>query len=292
MKICRFDDNHLGVVRADLVHDVSRVLERLPPLKWPVPLGDLLISHLEALAPEIADLAERRDCRRIPLSEVHLLSPVANPTKIMGAGANYEEHRIEVAQDEGIHLGRVDAQGAVPSIREAGLFSKMVSSLVGPSEGVQQRFVDRRNDFETELTVVIGKRCTKVSREAARNCIAGYAIGLDMSLRGMESPSVRKSLDSYSVLGPWLVTPDEIADPGNLDIKMFHNGHLRQNSNTRHMLFDVYALVELASKFFTLYPGDLIMTGTPSGVAPVKPGDLLEAEIACIGRMQVRVIEG
>ena len=286
MKICRFDDNRLGAVRGDLVHDVSGVLERLPTLKWPVPLGDLLISHLEELAPEIEHLAERSDCRRIPVNEVQLLSPVANPTKIMGAGANFEEHRIEVAHDEGIHLGR-----DVPSIKEAGLFSKMVSSLVGPSEGVQQRFVERRNDFETELALVIGKRCTKVSREAARNCIAGYAIGLDMSLRGTESPSVRKSLDSYSVLGPWLVTPDEIADPGNLDIKMSQNGHLRQNSNTRHMIFDVYTLVELASKFFTLYPGDIIMTGTPSGVSPVKPGDLLEAEIACIGRMQVHVIE-
>ena len=127
--------------------------------------------------------------------------------------------------------------------------------------------------------------------EGALQCIAGYAIGLDMTIRGPELQCFRKSPDTYAVCGPWLVTRDEIPDPNNLDLSLRVNGELRQNSNTRRLVYSVERLIEYASSFYTLYPGDLIFTGTPEGVGPVKPGDVITADIECIGRLEIRVAD-
>jgi 2-keto-4-pentenoate hydratase/2-oxohepta-3-ene-1,7-dioic acid hydratase in catechol pathway len=217
-------------------------------------------------------------------TEVRLLSPVANPSKIVAAPVNYRKHLEEVRVDETLHHG-ID----VKSIDTLGLFLKSASSLVGPSHGVELRFLDRRNDHEIELGVVIGKKASRVSRERALDYVAGYAIALDMTVRGTEERSMRKSIDSYSVLGPWLVTADEIPDPGALDLELRINGEVRQSSNTRNLIFDVPKLIELASSFYTLHPGDIIMTGTPDGVGRVAPGDRIEARIEMIGSMEVAV---
>jgi 2-keto-4-pentenoate hydratase/2-oxohepta-3-ene-1,7-dioic acid hydratase in catechol pathway len=139
------------------------------------------------------------------------------------------------------------------------------------------------------IGVVIGKKASRVSRERALDYVAGYAIALDMTVRGTEERSMRKSIDSYSVLGPWLVTADEIPDPGALDLELRINGEVRQSSNTRNLIFDVPKLIELASSFYTLHPGDIIMTGTPDGVGRVAPGDRIEARIEMIGSMEVAV---
>ena len=120
-------------------------------------------------------------------------------------------------------------------------------------------------------------------------CIAGYTIALDMTLRGTEFQCFRKSIDSYSVLGPWMVTADEITDPNALDLWIKVNGEMRQQSNTRHLVYDVARLIEFASSFYTLEPGDVIMTGTPEGVGPVRPGDVLEAGIAQVGQFTIRI---
>ena len=151
------------------------------------------------------------------------------------------------------------------------------------------RFPDRRNDHEVELGVVIGRECNQVKAADAMDCIAGYTIALDMTLRGPEFQCFRKSIDTYSVLGPWLVTPDEIADPNALDLWITVNGEMRQQSNTRHLVYDIARLIEFASSFYTLKPGDVIMTGTPEGVGPVKPGDRIEAGISGIGQFSMRV---
>ena len=119
--------------------------------------------------------------------------------------------------------------------------------------------------------------------------MAGYAIGLDITIRGSEDRSFRKSPDSYSVLGPWLVTADEIPDPGTLDLEIAVNGERRQQSNTRYLILGVAELVELASSMYTLHPGDVIFTGTPEGVSPIEPGDRIVATIQSIGTMQVAV---
>jgi 2-keto-4-pentenoate hydratase/2-oxohepta-3-ene-1,7-dioic acid hydratase in catechol pathway len=128
-----------------------------------------------------------------------------------------------------------------------------------------------------------------VSRQDALGHVAGYAIGLDITIRGPEERSLRKSPDSYAVLGPWLVTPDEIANPGDLDVRITVNGEERQNSNTRYLILGVAELIEYASSFYTLYPGDIIITGTPEGVSPIQPGDVISAYVERIGTMEVKV---
>jgi len=137
--------------------------------------------------------------------------------------------------------------------------------------------------------VVIGKRANNVSRKHALDYVAGYSIGLDISIRGQEDRSFRKSPDSYSVLGPWLVTKDEIPDPGSLDLSIAVNGDIRQRSNTNNMILGVAELIELASSFYTLFPGDIFMTGTPEGVGQLSPGDVIAATVQKVGTMEVLV---
>lgn len=282
MKICRFDDNRLGLVEGGEVLDVSGALEVLPALRYPVPPGDLLIAHLGEVAARARSLAAKAP--RKPLAAVRLLSPVANPPKIIGAPVNYLKHQAEATADRSISFGR-----EVKTIDEYGLFLKASTSLVGPGEGVALRFTDRRNDHEVELAVVIGRGGDRIPRARAMDHVAGYAIGLDMTVRGTEDRSQRKSIDSYSVLGPWLVTKDEIRDPGNLALSIAVNGEPRQKSATRFLIFDVPKLIEYASSFYTLHPGDVIMTGTPEGVGPVKPGDVMHCEVEGVGAMEVKV---
>ena len=169
------------------------------------------------------------------------------------------------------------------------MFLKATSSLVGAGEGIALRAPDRRTDHEIELAFVIGRTASRVSRADALGYVAGYAIGLDISIRGTEDRSFRKSPDTYSVLGPWLVTADEIADPGALDLEITVNGERRQQSSTRNMILGVAELIEMASAFYTLHPGDVVFTGTPEGVSPIEPGDEIVATIEGIGSMSVRV---
>jgi len=217
-------------------------------------------------------------------NEVKFLSPVINPTKIIGAPVNYEAHIAESEADPGITFNH-----AVARIDKAGLFLKATSALVGPGEGVAVRFSDRRTDHEIELGVVIGRECRDVSEARALDVVAGYAIALDMTVRGTEDRSFRKSIDTYAVLGPWIVTPDELREPDSVDFALKVNGEVRQQSNTRHLIFKTRKLIAWASRWYALYPGDVIMTGTPEGVGPVSPGDVMDCEMQYIGSMRVDV---
>ena len=160
---------------------------------------------------------------------------------------------------------------------------------MGCSDGITLGKPDRRTDHEVELAVVIGRTATRVSRETALDHVAGYTIGLDVTMRGPEERSLRKSMDSYSVLGPWLVTADEVGDPGALDLSLLVNGEARQQANTRDLVIDVPGLIAMASSWYTLQPGDVIYTGTPAGVGPIEPGDVLTASIENVGMMEVAV---
>jgi 2-keto-4-pentenoate hydratase/2-oxohepta-3-ene-1,7-dioic acid hydratase in catechol pathway len=282
MRLCRFDDDRLGVVTGEEVRDVTPVVERLPARRWPFPKGDPLIAALDELKPAIAAEAKRAPVH--PLAQVKLLSPVANPSKIVAAPVNYRRHLEEARADAQIHF-----QKQVEEIQKIGLFLKATSALVGPSEGVALRHLDRRNDHEVELALVIGKPADRVRAADWARYVAGYAIGLDMTIRGPEERSLRKSVDSYCVVGPWLVTADEIADPTQLTLSIAVNGEPRQKANTRDLVLGLGTLVELASSFYTLLPGDIILTGTPEGVGPVRPGDVMEAAIDGIGTMRVAV---
>lgn len=282
MKLCRFDSDRLGLVEDDEVLDVSGALEAIAPQKWPYRHGDALIAHLPAVLERVKALAPRASRR--PLSDVKLRTPVANPSKIVNAPINYQAHIEEAKKDQGIAHGR-----EIKTIADWGLFLKSPSSLAGAGDGIRLRFAERRNDHEVELAVVIGREANRVPRARALDYVCGYAIGLDMTVRGPELPSFRKSVDSYSVLAPWLVTRDEVPDPNALDLWLTVNGEPRQRSNTRRMVYDVARLIEYATSFYTLYPGDLIFSGTPEGVGPVKPGDEIHAGIERIGEFTIRV---
>ena len=282
MRLCRFGNGRLGVVNGDTVHDVTAALDALPSYRHPLPGHDVLIEHLDALRPRIVEIAA--DAPSQPLAAVSLLSPVANPGKLVAAPVNYQKHLDEVRANADIHHNR-----PIATIQNAGLFLKATSSVTGAGEGVALRKLDRRSDHEVELAFVIGRRASGVARADALAYVAGYCIGLDITIRGPEERSLRKSVDSYSVLGPWLVTADELKNPGDLDIHLSVNGEIRQQSNTRDLILGVPELIEFASSFYTLHPGDVIFTGTPEGVGPIQPGDHITASIESIGTMHVAV---
>lgn len=274
MKLCQFGKGRLGLVEGSMVRDVTPALDLLPAWRYPLPRHDVLIANLDRVVERAAALAA--NAPPMPLELVKLLSPVANPGKIIAAPVNYQKHLDEVKDDAQLHQ---NTQSHTLTIQKAGLFLKANSSLVGPGEGVALRHLDRRNDHEVELAVIMG----------AQKRIAGYSIALDITIRGTEDRSFRKSPDSYTVLGPWLVTADEIENPGELDLGIAVNGEVRQNSNTKYMILGVRELIELASSFYTLHPGDIISTGTPEGVSPIVPGDKIVATIEKIGSMEVNV---
>ena len=282
MRFCRFDDDRLGVVRGNLVHDVTAVLDALPPLKWPVPRGDHFFNYLDALRPRMEDLANK--VPGVPVSSVRLLSPVANPGKIVAAPVNYQLHLDESRADTQINFGT-----QVKTIADYGVFLKAPSSMIGAGEAVVADWPDRRIDHEIELALVIGRQGFRIAEADALSHVAGYMIGLDMTIRGTEDRSFRKSLDTFTVFGPHVVTADEIGDPGNLDFEIKVNGQTRQKSNTSLLIWNVQKLIAYASKAYTLYPGDVVMTGTPEGVAPVASGDVMHAWIDRIGEMSVAV---
>lgn len=282
MRICRYDNNRLGVVAEGLVHDVTSIVDELPALKWPLPRGDHFFNNLDRLLPEIAAMAKTSTGR--PVSEVKLLSPVANPGKIVAAPVNYKLHLDESRADTQINFGT-----QVKTIDDYGVFLKAPSSMIGAGDIVVADWPDRRIDHEIELAFVIGKQGFRIAEEDALSHVAGYMIGLDMTIRGTEDRSFRKSLDTFTVFGPHMVTADEIADPNNLDFEIKVNGETRQKSNTSLLIWNVQKLIAYASKAYTLYPGDVFMTGTPEGVAPVVPGDRMHAWIEGIGEMTVAV---
>ncbi|MBW1645413.1 MAG: fumarylacetoacetate hydrolase family protein, partial [Deltaproteobacteria bacterium] len=219
---------------------------------------------------------------RLPLDGLRLAPPVARPGKIIAIGLNYRDHAAE---------GKAEVPAA-PLV-----FAKFPSSVVGPGEPIRWDLeVTRKVDFEAELAVVIGRRLGRCTRDEARAAIYGYTCANDVSARDLQFGDgqwVRgKSLDTFCPLGPWLVTRDEIADPQDLEISCRVNGRLMQNSNTSRMIFPVDYLVHYLARHFTLFPGDVILTGTPAGVGVfrqpsvyLQDGDLVAVEIAGIGRL-------
>jgi 2,4-diketo-3-deoxy-L-fuconate hydrolase len=270
MRLCRFEDNRLGLVEGDRVRDVTVALDVLPAYRYPFPPGDLLIAHLG----EVISRAITLSTLPMPMDGLHLLSPVANPSKIIGAPMNYR-----TGQDE----------AAIANAMSIGLFLKANGSLSGPSDGIALRMTERQIDHEVELGVVIGKEGRDIRRGDALTHVAGYAVALDITPHGKEERSLRKSCETYTVLGPWLVTADEIPNPANLKLQLDVNGQRRQEGNTNQMIRDVAGMIEYASSFYTLYPGDIFLSGTPAGVGPMQPGDEIVATIEKVGSMRVRV---
>jgi 2,4-didehydro-3-deoxy-L-rhamnonate hydrolase len=282
MRLCRYDDNKIGVVRESFVHDVSAIRNELGSSSYPFPDCDILIRELDRLRGKIEALAKQVE--PAPLSRVRLRAPVANPGKLVAAPVNYLKHLEEARSDATLHH-----QNKIEEIQRVGLFLKATSSMVAPADGVSIRFPDRRNDHEIELVAIIGKSADRVPAERALEYVAGYCIGLDMTVRGPEERSLRKSIDSYSVLGPWLVTSDEIGEPNDLELRLTLNGQVKQQANTRDLVLSVRELIAFASSYYTLHPGDVLFTGTPEGVGPVQAGDIIRAKIDKIGEIELAV---
>jgi 2-keto-4-pentenoate hydratase/2-oxohepta-3-ene-1,7-dioic acid hydratase in catechol pathway len=264
----------LGLVEHGLVFDVTAAAELLPAQRWPYPPGDLFIANLERLRPAMLEL--RATAVPVPVEQVLLKCPVANPGKFLCGAGNHVS---------------VLARGGHP--RTLGLLFKMTSAAAGAGDGVTLRWPERTTFHEMELAIVIGRQGTGIPAADALQYVAGYAIGLDMTQQGKEYPSFGKSFDSYGVIGPWLVTADEIADPAGLEFELKVNGVTRQRDSTASFVLDVPHLVEHAASIMTLHPGDVIFSGTPPGsIGPVVPGDVMHATMDRIGAMDVQVRGG
>lgn len=284
MKICRYNKNKIGLIINNGVIDITKFFSKLSS-EYPFPIYDKFVDELRCNLDKIGSLLN--DKNLVSIDDINLETPVANPSKIIGAPLNYLKHFEEVNDQFELHQNNFSHTKKITAM---GLFLKSTSSLIGPSEKIKLELSDRRCDHEIELVAIIGKECKKIKKEDALNYVLGYSVGLDMTIRGPEERSLRKSLDSFSVLGPWLVTSNEIFDPSNLDLELKVNGITKQKSNTSKLIMNIPELIEYASKFYTLYPGDLIYSGTPEGVGQIFKNDLINAKIQSIGELNIKVI--
>lgn len=228
--------------------------------------------------PEVCGAAENAQSsqfRDVAPEPGPIVAPLRSPNKIIGAPANYLEHIKEM--------------GAVKTVADLGVFLKAPTAIVGPGACVELPYSDRRTDHEGELAVVIGRQGRHIDRSVALDYVFGYTCLLDITVRGSEERSTRKSFDTFCPIGPWIVTADEVGDPGALGIRTWVNDELRQDGNTADLIFGVPELIAFASEIMTLSPGDVIATGTPSGVGPLVHGDSVAVEIERIGRLEVSV---
>ena len=235
-----------------------------------------LIEEGAAYTVEGSIFGEFRQAEKVAaLTEVRLLPP-CQPTKILAVGLNYRTHAAEAGYD-------------VPT--EPLVFSKPPSSVIGPLEPIIYPILSKQVDYEGELAVVIGRRARNVPPEKAHDFVLGYTCGNDVTARDLQRPDNQwtraKGFDTFCPLGPCIVTD---LDPANLAIRARVNGEIRQSATTSDMVFNVAELIAYISQVMTLEPGDVILTGTPSGVGPLQPGDVVEVEIEGIGILHNPVI--
>jgi len=288
----------LGVIADQLVVDVGALGamtgEPLPSRMLDlIDLGPAAIGALRRLIQQQSD--RWRPGVAVPLSNVTLLAPIPRPRKnIFGIGLNYIDHVAESA-------AALDSSPDLP--KQPVIFSKPPTSVIGNGEAVVHRAaITQQLDWEVELAAIIGTTARRVSRADALSHVFGYSVIIDMSARDCRRAGqwiYSKGQDTYAPMGPCIVTSDEITDPQTLDLWLTVNGVEKQRSNTSHMLFKVDELIADISQGMTLEPGDIIATGTPKGVGAGRtppewlwPGDVIEAEVAGIGRLRHPVVAG
>lgn len=213
--------------------------------------------------------------RGCPMKDLKVLAPCF-PSKVVCVGLNYRDHAAELG------YGLPD---------EPVLFIKPSTSVIGPDENIVYPSVSRQIDYEAELAVVIGKTARRMRAGEAAGCILGYTCGNDVTARDLQKEDGQwtraKSFDTFCPLGPYIVTD---IDPRNREISLYVNGERKQHSSTSELIFDVYFLVSFVSGIMTLHPGDVVLTGTPGGVGPLRPGDEVVVEVEGIGRLRNRVV--
>jgi len=274
MRFVRYDDDKLGLLTDD-GEGVIDLSDRLG-LEGDEPLVEYMEGDYDAAEYEDED-------PDYDVEDVEIGSPVGRPGKVIAAPLNYENHIEEAISDKDITTEEWF------SIKDKGYFLKAPSSVVGPDHGIELPFDDRRTDHEIELAFVMGEEAKDVSAKEAWDHIFGYTILLDISLRGDQDRSNRKSYDTFTVIGPCVVTADEIDDPQDLQMELELNGERRQYENTGDMVYTCADVVQYASLGATLEVGDVITTGTPEGVSELHDGDTIDAEIEDVGSMTVDV---
>ena len=282
MKLCTYlrdDVPRVGVVTDDGIVDLA---ESAPEL--PTEMTALLAAGEPALRRAAAAVSAAR--ARIPLDSVRLAPPILRPPKFLAVGLNYADHVAEA----GLETPKLPT-----------LFNKQSTCVAGPTDPVHMPRVSSALDYEGELGFVVGRRCRHVPREHAHEVIAGYLVVNDVSVRDWQlripTWTMGKSFDTHGPIGPWITTADEVGDPHSLRVRTWVNEELRQDSSTKNLIFDCFAIVEHLSTAFTLEPGDVVATGTPGGVGIArKPpkllsiGDVVRVEIDGLGTLENRVV--
>jgi 2-keto-4-pentenoate hydratase/2-oxohepta-3-ene-1,7-dioic acid hydratase in catechol pathway len=281
MKLATFThqgSTRIGVVNGGGVVDLAAIAPDLPR------------DMIGFLAAGSAALVRAREvsanAKAIPLADVTLRAPILNPGKVLAIGLNYRDH----VEESNMKLPEHQVW-----------FNKQHNCINDPYAPINLPSVSNMLDYEAEMCFVISKRCKHVPAERAYEVIGGYFVGNDVSVRDWQLRTntwqIGKSFDTHGPIGPWLVTPDEVGDPHALDIKCWVNGELRQNSNTKHLIFNCFDEIAHLSQAFTLDVGDVIFTGTSSGVGmamkpPVtlKVGDVVKVEIEKLGFIENRVV--
>jgi 2-keto-4-pentenoate hydratase/2-oxohepta-3-ene-1,7-dioic acid hydratase in catechol pathway len=264
-----------GVVVGDELVDLTSEPLRLP--------GDMVaLLGMGPAALEAAAGAASTDARRWHLEDVELLAPVPLPPKILAIGLNYREHVAEMGREPPVHQY---------------WFNKQRTCVTGPEQPILVPAVSEQVDYEAELGIVIGRRAKSVPAERWLEVVAGFTVVNDVSVRDWQAHSptftMGKSFDTHGPMGPWIVTSDELADVGSLSLRTWVNGELRQDSTTAEMIFRPPEMIEYLTTAFPLEPGDVLATGTPSGVGAghrpprwLRPGDRVRVEIEGVGVLE------
>ena len=292
MKICHYNSNQAGVVVGNKVVNIGDSLIKAGLARQ----GYTMLEIIDALANNAAAMQIARDAASSTggedLLSVKLLAPITNPGSLWAAAANYYAHRAEMVD----RMGSANKEIKNKDDLMAEFFLKPTSSIIGPGDTIILPKISKLVDFECELGAVIGKRARKVSEAQSLEHVFGYTICWDISQRdpwgkGMHNTrNIRKGFDTFSALGPWIVTRDEIDEPQNLSIKVLQNGKEAMVAHTSDMICGLREHIRFLSSCLTLRPGDLITTGTPAGVSKLNSGDHLHGTIEKIGSMELHVM--
>jgi 2-keto-4-pentenoate hydratase/2-oxohepta-3-ene-1,7-dioic acid hydratase in catechol pathway len=291
MKVCHYNNHQAGVVVGNKVINIGDSLIKAGLARQ----GYTMLEIIDALANNRAALQIARDAENSSggedLLSVNLLAPITNPGSLWAAAANYYAHRAEMVD----RMGSANKEIKNKDDLMAEFFLKPTSSIIGPGDTIVLPKISKLVDFECELCAVVGKRARKVSEVQALDYVFGYTICWDISQRdpwgkGMHNTrNIRKGFDTFSALGPWIVTRDEIEEPQNLSIKVLQNGKEAMVAHTSDMICGLREHIRFLSSCLTLRPGDLITTGTPAGVSKLNHGDHLHGTIEKIGSMELYV---
>ena len=291
MKICHYNNKQAGVVVGDQVFNIGDALIKAGLARQ----GYTMLEILDALVNNPAAMQIARDAAQgsgsVPLSSVKLLAPIQNPGSLWAAAANYRAHQKEMIE----RMGSDDRITKSKDELMAEFFLKTTSSIIGPGDTVILPKVSKLVDFECELCAVIGKPAKKVSEDQALDHVFGYMMCWDISQRdpwgkGVQNTrNIRKGFDTFTALGPWIVTKDEVGEPQDLSIKVLQNGKEVMVAHTSDMICGLRDHIRFLSSCLTLRTGDLITTGTPAGVSKLNHGDHLHGTLEKVGSMELHV---